>query len=62
MSRIDYFLSFLMTRVAPNFLEIGIAIIVIWLLISGLRRGLRKRKREQDSTEKGNNGIQEQVK
>jgi len=36
----------------PNLLAIGIAIIVIWLLISGFRKGLKRGGRDKDS--KGN--------
>ena len=31
-----------------NLLAIGIAIIVVWLLISGLKRGLKKDGRDKD--------------
>jgi len=34
-----------------NLLAIGIAIIVVWLLISGLRKGLKKESRDKDSEE-----------
>ncbi len=36
---------------APNFLAIGAVIIVIWLLISGLKKGLKKRGRDDHSEE-----------
>ena len=42
METIEYFSDFLRKIGAPNFLAIGIVIIVLWLLISGLRKGLRK--------------------
>jgi hypothetical protein len=42
METIEYFSDFLRKIGAPNFLAIGIVIIVIWLLISGVRRGLKK--------------------
>jgi len=32
-----------------NLLAIGIAVIVLWLLISGLKKGLKKEGREKDS-------------
>jgi Na+/H+ antiporter NhaD/arsenite permease-like protein len=43
METIEYFSDFLKKIGAPNFLSLGIVIIVIWLLISGLRKGLKKR-------------------
>jgi hypothetical protein len=42
METIEYFSDFLRKIGAPNFLAIGIVIIVIWLLISGFRKGLKK--------------------
>jgi hypothetical protein len=42
METIEYFEDFLRKIGAPNFLAIGIVVIVIWLLISGIRRGLKK--------------------
>jgi Na+/H+ antiporter NhaD/arsenite permease-like protein len=49
METIEYFSDFLRKIGAPNFLAIGIVIIVVWLLISGLRKGLRKRKQNKRS-------------
>jgi len=48
METIEYFSDFLRKIGAPNFLAIGIVIIVIWLLISGLVKGLRKRRRNSE--------------
>ncbi len=42
MEMIEYFQDFLRKIGAHNFLAIGIVVIVIWLLISGIRRGLKK--------------------
>ena len=42
MDTIEFFSDFLRKIGAPNFLAIGITIIVLWLLISGLRKGLKK--------------------
>jgi len=39
---IEYLSDFLRKSGIPNFLAIGIVIIVIWLLISGLRKGLKR--------------------
>jgi hypothetical protein len=47
MDTIEYFSDFLRKIGAPNFLVIGIVIIVIWLLISGFRKGLKRRDRDK---------------
>jgi hypothetical protein len=43
MDTIEHFSDFLRKIGAPNFLAIGIVIIVLWLLISGFVKGLRRR-------------------
>jgi hypothetical protein len=55
METIEYFSDFLRKIGAPNFLVIGIAVIVIWLLISGIRKGLRKGGHGQRSADHDNN-------
>jgi hypothetical protein len=52
METIEYFSDFLRKIGVPNFLAIGIVIIVIWLLISGLRKGLKKGGRDKSPEEK----------
>ena len=47
----EYLLDFSARILAPNFLKIGFIVVVIWLLISGLRKGLRKASRNNDSEE-----------
>jgi len=47
MDTIEHFSDFLKKLGAPNFLAIGIVIIVLWLLISGFVKGLRKRGRNK---------------
>jgi Na+/H+ antiporter NhaD/arsenite permease-like protein len=54
METIEYFTDFLRRIGAPNFLAIGIVIIVLWLLVSGFRKGLRKRRHDKDSNENNN--------
>ena len=49
METIEYFQDFLEKIGAPNFLAIGIVVIVLWLLISGIRKGLKKGSRDKDS-------------
>ena len=44
MQTIKHFSDFLSQIGSHNFLAIGIVIIVLWLLISGLRKGLKKRE------------------
>ncbi len=46
MDTIEHFSDFLRGIGAHNFLALGIAIIVLWLLISGLRKGLKKNKHD----------------
>jgi len=48
MDTIEHFSDFLRKLGAPNFLVIGIVIVVLWLLISGLRKGLRKKRRDDN--------------
>jgi len=49
METIEHFSEFLRKIGAPNFLAIGIVIIVIWLLISGFRKGLKRRGRNKET-------------
>ena len=49
METIEYFEDFIRKIGAPNFLAIGIVVIVIWLLISGIRKGLRKGKEDKNT-------------
>ena len=49
METIEYFSDFLRKTGVPNFLAIGIVIIVIWLLISGFRKGLKRGGRGNES-------------
>jgi hypothetical protein len=53
MDTIEHFSDFLTKIGAPNFLVIGIVIVVLWLLISGLRKGLKRGGRNKGS--EGNN-------
>jgi hypothetical protein len=49
METIEHFSDFLRQIGAHNFLAIGIVIIVIWLLISGFRKGLKKKGRDDEA-------------
>jgi hypothetical protein len=51
METIEYFSDFLRKIGSINFLSIGIVIVVLWLLISGLRKGLKKREKGSKKTE-----------
>jgi hypothetical protein len=44
MDTIEHFSDLLRTIGAHNFLAIGIVIVLLWLLISGLRKGLSKNR------------------
>ena len=46
---ISYFSHFVKKVGAPNFLAIGVVIIVIWLLISGFKKGLKRKGGNKDS-------------
>jgi hypothetical protein len=48
METIEYFSDFLRKIGGVNFLAVGILLMVIWLLISGFRTGLRKRRGNRD--------------
>jgi hypothetical protein len=54
METIEYFSDFLRKIGTPNLLAIGIVIIVVWLLTSGLIKGLRKGRRDKGSQENNN--------
>jgi len=49
MDTVEFFYDFLRKIGAPNVLAIGIAVIVLWLLVSGVRRGLKKGGRNSQS-------------
>jgi hypothetical protein len=51
METVEYFQDFLRKIGAHNFLAIGIVLIVLWLLISGIRKGLRKGKQKKETEE-----------
>jgi Na+/H+ antiporter NhaD/arsenite permease-like protein len=55
METIEYFSDFLRKIGVPNFLAIGIVIIILWLFISGLRRGLRKGRGDKNLAEDNEN-------
>jgi Na+/H+ antiporter NhaD/arsenite permease-like protein len=51
METVEYFSDFLRKIGAPNFLAIGIVLIVLWLFFSGIRKGLRKGKQKKEEEE-----------
>jgi hypothetical protein len=55
METMEHFSDFLRKIGAHNFLAIGIVIIVIWLLISGFRKGLKKKGRSDEPEKDGEN-------
>jgi hypothetical protein len=52
MDTVEHFSDFLAKIGSPNFLALGIAAVIIWLLISGIRRGWKKGRRKDDGREK----------
>ncbi len=56
METAKYFSDFLRKIGAPNFLVIGIVMIVLWLLISGFIKGLRKRRPDKGPKENNHGG------
>jgi hypothetical protein len=53
MDTVESFYDFLRKIGAPNFLAIGIALIVLWLLISGIRKGLKGGRRDDGPDQEG---------
>ena len=49
MEVINYFSNLFSKTVVPNLLTVGIVILIIWLLISGIRKGLRKTDHRRDT-------------
>jgi len=49
METVESFTDYLRKIGAPNFFAIGIVLIVLWLLISGIRKGLRKGRQKKDT-------------
>jgi len=48
MEVIEYFSNFLKKAGISNFLILGIVIIVLWLLISGIRKGFGKKSGDKE--------------
>ena len=48
LETIEYFSDFLRKIGAPNFLAIGIVVVVLWLLISGIRKGWKKARENKE--------------
>ena len=53
METIETFSDFLRKTGTPNLLAIGIVVIVIWLVVSGLRKGWRRKHDRENSDEDG---------
>ncbi len=54
MDTIEHFSEFLRKIGTPNFLALGIGVIILWLLISGLVKGLRRRGQNKGSKREDN--------
>ncbi len=53
METIEYFEDFLRKIGAINFLAIGIVVMLLWLLISGIRRGMKRGNKSREPEENG---------
>jgi hypothetical protein len=53
MDTVEYFYDFLNKIGAPNILAFGIAVIVIYLLISGIYKGLKGGHKDDESNQEG---------
>jgi hypothetical protein len=53
MDTVEFFYDFLKKIGATNFLAIGIALIVLWLLISGIRKGLKGGRKDDGPDPEG---------
>ncbi len=53
MDTVEFFYDFLNKIGAPNVLAIGIALIVLYLLVSGIRRGLKGGGKEDGPDQEG---------
>jgi hypothetical protein len=60
LETIEYFQDFLRKIGTPNFLAIGIVVIVLWLVISGIRRGLKKGGRTQEPKDENEHNNEDQ--
>lgn len=54
METIEYFSQFLQNLKTPNILVIAIVLILLWILISGIRKGLKKDTNDKSSEDNGN--------
>jgi hypothetical protein len=52
MKPLEYFSDLFSKIGTPNFLMIGVVILILWLLISGIRKGLKKGGQEKERSEK----------
>jgi hypothetical protein len=52
MEPLEYFSDLFRKIGTPNFLMIGVVILILWLLLSGIRKGLRKGGQEKERPEK----------
>jgi hypothetical protein len=49
METIEFLSDYLRKIGVHNYLALGVAIIILWLFISGFRKGLRKKGRDEDT-------------
>lgn len=53
MDTVEYFSDFLRKIGAPNILAVAIALIVLWLLVSGIRKGLKGGRKDDGPEQEG---------
>ncbi len=53
MDTVEFFYDFLNRIGAPNILALGIAVIVLYLLISGIYKGLKGGQKDDESDQEG---------
>lgn len=53
MDTVEFFYDFLNKIGAPNILAVGIVLIVLWLLISGIRKGLKGGRKDNGPEQDG---------
>ena len=60
MDTIEHFSDFITKIGAHNFLAIGIVIVVLWLLISGFVKGLKRRGQNEEPQDNADHKDEEQ--
>jgi hypothetical protein len=59
MEPLEYFSDLFRKIGTPNFLMIGVVVLILWLLISGVRKGLRKGGQDKEAENDNEPGNQD---